>query len=177
MSVFTLYFFPAVFRPSEPRRWGLLVNMARVTVHRWGRWWRKLKSLSMLNTPAPSVGRWVFEPLQVLFLSSRNCRNDCKVTSLKCAWRICGCLTDGIFQFSDKDEEESCRHLALWVLHEDGGWWRLDIQVGSLYFTFSAFCATKNICSQKTLLCLGLFWLRTFICTICGHYIINSVWL
>lgn len=31
--------------------------------------------------------------------------------------------------FADQDEEESCWHLALWVLHEDCRWWCLDIQV------------------------------------------------
>lgn len=31
--------------------------------------------------------------------------------------------------FADQDEEESCWHLALWVLHEDCCWWCLDIQV------------------------------------------------
>lgn len=46
-----------VCRPSAPRRWGSLVNMARVTARRWGRWWRKLKSPSTPNTPALSVAR------------------------------------------------------------------------------------------------------------------------
>lgn len=35
-----------------------------------------------------------------------------------------------IFILTDQDEEEGCWYLALWVLQEDGGRRRLDLQVG-----------------------------------------------
>lgn len=39
-------------------------------------------------------------------------------------WRVC------IFPLiTDQNEEEGGGYLALWILHEDSCWWRLDVQV------------------------------------------------
>lgn len=45
---------------------------------------------------------------------------------------------------TDQDEEEGCGYLALWILHEDGGWWSLDLQV-SLFLLSSWYITVGNV--------------------------------
>ena len=48
--------------------------------------------------------------------------------------RSCFVTANVLNPLTAQDEEGGCWYLALWVLHEDGGWRRLDLQVG-FFFT------------------------------------------
>lgn len=59
-KIFHIYWnvYNFLVRPSAPRRWELWGSTAPVTVRPSGRWWRRLRSANMPNTPAPSAARW-----------------------------------------------------------------------------------------------------------------------
>jgi hypothetical protein len=44
--------------------------------------------------------------------------------------------------WQNQDEEMDCGSLALWFLHENSGWWCLDLQ--------HHFCGHSQVCHQKT---------------------------
>lgn len=63
-------------------------------------------------------------------------------TDAICVFFFCICINvESVF--TDKDEEEGCRYLALWFLQEDCGRRRLDLQVG-YFFCFAAFLSPSS---------------------------------
>lgn len=46
--------------------------------------------------------------------------------------------------FTDQDEKTSCGDLALWLLHEDRRWRRLDLQVSPFFLWYLKVCGSRQ---------------------------------